>query len=176
MAKQTAKVAKQNLRAALQARYGVCQSEVAFSWMTKELDSHPTLKRIKERLQHHRGHANCHLRKRAVHVDFYLPKANIIIEYDEAQHFTVPRALSFEDYGDYAERLHFDVAAWQRLSRERNCKDNDPPHRDEHRALFDAVRDIRAVDNGVRLLRLDHFAHREQDWQAADWLFDLIEA
>ncbi|MGA2262880.1 MAG: hypothetical protein ABSH28_15780 [Acidobacteriota bacterium] len=94
--------------------------------------------------------------------DFYLPDQRLIVEYDERQHFTRPRALSLALYPSELD-LGFDRAEWIRSCERTDAHDSSPAYRDEQRAYYDAVRDILAAQNGVRLVRL---RHDEQDWTA----------
>lgn len=88
---------------------------------------------------------------RKLEFDFYLPNFNLAIEFDEKQHFTRERELTFEYYPDNG--FSYDIQRWQELcSMEKN--DPDPPCRDWQRAFRDAVRDLRARENGLPLLRL----------------------
>jgi hypothetical protein len=88
---------------------------------------------------------------RKLEFDFYLPKYNVAIEYDELQHFTAERKLTLERYRK--EDHCFDVSRWGNLCELRK-NDPDPPERDWKRAYRDSIRDIRAAKNGVPLLRL----------------------
>lgn len=88
---------------------------------------------------------------RKLEFDFYLPSFNVVIEFDELQHFTVERAVTLEHYP--AENFSFDVNRWKILC-EMKKKDADPPERDWQRAFRDAIRDLRARKNGISLIRL----------------------
>ena len=84
--------------------------------------------------------------------DFFVPGISLAIEFDERQHFTAERAVSLECYGG---RLHtgFDTSLWIEKCRTIRAVDPDPIWRDWQRAYRDAVRDIRADANGVKLVR-----------------------
>ena len=58
---------------------------------------------------------------------FYLPKFNLAIEFDELQHFTHERQLTFEYYP--ANGFSYDVSRWQELCF-MSKNDPDPPCRD----------------------------------------------
>lgn len=90
-------------------------------------------------------------RRRKLEFDFFLPRLNIAIEFDERQHFTAERAVSLAHYGDTV--CHFDVERW-RAGCSPNIRDADPPCRDWERAFRDAVRDIRAAEAGIKLYRV----------------------
>jgi hypothetical protein len=84
--------------------------------------------------------------------DFFVPDLNLAFEYDERQHFTLERAASLEAYRDKV-RLYFDAEVWIEKCRRTKCADTHPIWRDWQRAYRDAVRDISAAKNGVRLIR-----------------------
>jgi hypothetical protein len=84
--------------------------------------------------------------------DFYLPKFNLIIELDELQHFTFERKITLDLYGE--DNYRFDLSKWKMLCDKLNKKDSDPLTRDWKRAFRDSIRDLRARDNNVPLLRL----------------------
>lgn len=88
---------------------------------------------------------------RKLEFDFYLPSFNVVIEFDELQHFTAERKVTLEHYP--SENFSFDVNRWEKLC-EMKKKDADPPERDWQRAFRDAVRDLRAREHGVPLIRL----------------------
>jgi hypothetical protein len=90
-------------------------------------------------------------RTRALEFDFYLPKFKTAIEFDEHQHFTDERRTSLQVYANLS--LAFDTVLWTSYC---SLRENDPdgPCRDWERAFRDSVRDLRALDHGVRLVRL----------------------
>lgn len=81
--------------------------------------------------------------------DFFIPAKNIVIEFDERQHFTLPRATSLKTYPKNAT-LGFDKEKWVRLCEEINAGDNSPEYRDEQRAFYDSIRDIMAPRIGLK--------------------------
>ena len=81
--------------------------------------------------------------------DYYIPALNCLLEFDESQHFTFPRALTFPHYPQRL-RLGFDKREWIERCQVLNRHDNDPPHRDEARAWYDALRDILPVQFGMK--------------------------
>lgn len=81
--------------------------------------------------------------------DFYIPAKNIVIEFDERQHFTLPRAASLRAYPDETA-LGFDKGRWIELCEDINAGDNSPEYRDEQRAFYDAIRDIMAPRIGLK--------------------------
>ena len=80
--------------------------------------------------------------------DFFIPSENLIIEYDERQHFTEQRAKSLACYPSNQNR-GFDKDKWREACENIKATDNDPPYRDEQRAFYDSVRDILAARNGI---------------------------
>lgn len=84
--------------------------------------------------------------------DFFIPSLNLAFEFDERQHFTVERAVSLEAYKGRVA-TGFDVLEWIKKCRAIKAVDPDPIWRDWQRAYRDAMRDIRAATNGVRLIR-----------------------
>lgn len=89
---------------------------------------------------------------RRLEVDFYLPKYNLIIELDELQHFTKEREITFDYYNE--KDFNYSIYKWKSLCDSYNKKDSDPLTRDWKRAFRDSIRDLRARQNGIPLLRL----------------------
>ncbi len=94
--------------------------------------------------------------------DFFIPTKNVIIEYDERQHFTEQRAKSLAYYPSNLN-LRFDKDKWREACENIKATDNDPLYRDEQRAFYDSVRDISAARNGVPLIRIKH---GDYDWES----------
>ncbi len=88
---------------------------------------------------------------RKLEFDFYLPNFNLAIEFDELQHFTHERGITFAHYP--IDGFSYDIERWKKLC-EMKKNDSEPPCRDWQRAFRDAVRDIRARENGLPLIRL----------------------
>jgi hypothetical protein len=81
--------------------------------------------------------------------DFSVPGKKLVIEFDERQHFTLPRAASLRAYPD-GTMLGFDKGKWIKLCEGINAGDNSPEYRDEQRAFYDAIRDIMAPRIGLK--------------------------
>ena len=81
--------------------------------------------------------------------DFFVPAKNIVIEFDERQHFTLPRAASLRTYAG-TTKLGFDKGKWIQLCEDINAGDNSPEYRDEQRAFYDAIRDVMAPRVGLK--------------------------
>lgn len=118
---------------------------------------------IFDALKRHRGHKDFATGGRRLACDIVIPSRQVIVEYDERQHFSVPRAIALRHYpGNIA--VGFDVAQWIAHCEAIAAVDNDPPYRDEQRAFYDSVRDVLAGKNGYRVVRLKHGAF---DWESA---------
>jgi hypothetical protein len=98
------------------------------------------------------GQRNIKINGRAHHIlscDYYLPEVNLIIEFDERQHFTLLRSASLQAYPTYI-KTGFDKSRWIDLSKKINAGDNSPIYRDEQRAFYDSLRDIIAPQVGLK--------------------------
>ena len=112
----------------------------------------------------HRGHAAFATAGRRLACDIVIPSQRLIVEYDERQHFSVPRAIALRLYPEDTP-VGFDTTEWIAHCDAIAATDNDPPYRDEQRAFYDSVRDILAGANGYRVVRLKHGAF---DWQTGN--------
>ena len=99
------------------------------------------LRKIFESLQKHRGFSEFVRSKKLPACDYYIPALNRLLEFDESQHFTSPRALTLQYYPAQL-RLGFNKNEWLERCQKLNRHDNDPAHRDETRAWYDTLRDI----------------------------------
>jgi len=99
-----------------------------------------SLRIIYKELTNHRGFLHFVKAKSLPNCDFYLPSQKQIVEIDESQHFTKPRLITLEKYPKDVN-LDFDKSRWMDLCRQKDRKDNSPPHRDEQRAWYDTMRD-----------------------------------
>ena len=79
--------------------------------------------------------------KRLPRVDFFIPDQKLIVEFDESQHFTEPRAIALGLYPN-KDDFGFSLEKWSNLCRDLDKRDNDPPYRDEQRAWYDTLRDF----------------------------------
>jgi very-short-patch-repair endonuclease len=113
------------------------------------------LKRIFDALCRYRKYTEFATSGRKLGCDIVIPSQRIIVEYDEPQHFTEPRALALRLYPEGAD-IGFDKAKWIGYCETMKARDNDPPYRDEQRAFYDSVRDLLAPLNGYRVVRLKH--------------------
>lgn len=103
--------------------------------------SDPALISIYKILSEHRGFQDLTRASNLREVDFYMPDQRFIVEFDESQHFTIPRKLSLEHYPKEII-LGFDKAKWIQKCSEMKKSDPNPPYRDEQRAWYDTIRDF----------------------------------
>lgn len=148
--------------------FGCVETEASFDWLVVPVADRLTgfLKTIFEELRSYRGMESFAREGTSLCVDFFVPEHKLIIEYDERQHFTIPRAIALDHYPQKSE-VEFDIQRWREECRRIRAVDNSPPFRDEQRAFYDTLRDILAIDNGLRILRL-----KDGD---ADWTHDDAE-
>lgn len=109
----------------------------------------PSLGNILHAIQARRGIEVKGQFNRELAFDFYVPKVNLVIEFDERQHFTPLRAVSLLAYPDDV-KLGFDRERWISLSEQIKAGDNSPIYRDEQRAFYDSIRDLCAPRFGLK--------------------------
>jgi hypothetical protein len=127
----------------------------------KNTDLYEILGPIHEAILRHRGFVNFVKSKKLPGIDFFMPRKNLIVEFDESQHFTKPRDISLSLYPDN-NKYGFSVSRWRALCHELNKRDNDPPYRDEQRAWYDTLRDfVPMIFGGGPTIRL---YSRDQIW------------
>jgi len=143
---------KEVLRELLARAFGPVKLNHAFEWLVvpAEESMDQTLLSIYRRLAAYRGFRQFFTAGTKLLCDFYLPQEHLIIEYDERQHFTEPRAVSLEEYPADLP-LGFNREQWIDVCRDVQARDNEPLYRDEQRAFYDALRDILAPRNGFKL-------------------------
>jgi len=142
---------------------GKVEREKTFDWLlVKDPETMPAgiMKDIYIALSHFRGHLEFVKPGRCLRCDLYVPGYNLLIEYDERQHFTIPRAIGLELYPEELQ-LGFDRNEWIETCRRIRATDPLPVYRDEQRAFYDSIRDILAAENGIGVIR---FQHGTQDW------------
>lgn len=96
---------------------------------------------VHEALQKYRGFDQFVRSKKMARVDYFIPDQNLIVEFDESQHFTKPRGIALGLYPQGKE-YGFSVERWRALCEKLDVRDNDPPFRDEQRAWYDTIRDL----------------------------------
>ena len=137
---------KERVRELLTAIYGYCHVNHSFSWPARPADYEQTpigtvLCRISaslEKLRSHRGFIKSALMPPC---DFYVPSPPFILEFDESQHFSLPRLVTLSLYPEEVQ-LGFSLHRWQDLCRQIDAKDDEPIDRDERRAWYDTLRDL----------------------------------
>jgi copper chaperone CopZ len=150
---------KEAVRKLLEMVYG--KMEVGYKFETgampedyKDTEHYSNLKSIYEALQNYRGFKEFVKTRTLPNCDFFIPNQKIMIEFDESQHFTLPRRIALEHYPK-GLGIGFDKKKWIRLCETIGAKDNDPPYRDEQRAWYDTLRDflpsIKGLNPTVRL-------------------------
>ena len=150
---------KNALKNILKQLFGQVDTEATFDWLVvpdqSSMDN--VLSGIHKVLVAFRCYENFSTPRRKLQCDFFIPSENLVIEYDERQHFTEPRAISF---GFYPENISFafDIGYWKDECNRIKAKDRDKkkPDRDEQRAFYDSVRDMLATRNGMTLIRIKH--------------------
>lgn len=157
---------KHALKNILKQLFGYVDTEATFDWLVvpDQSSMNDVLSGMHKALVAFRGYENFSTPGWKLQCDFFIPSENLIIEYDERQHFTEPRAISF---GFYPENIsfEFDIGYWKDECIRIKAKDPDKkdPPRDEKRAFYDSVRDILAARNGMTLIRIKHEDH---DWES----------
>ena len=145
---------KETLRKLLARIYGRVEQNYKFKVGTRLEDfvstsSYGKLKENYEALQNHRGFREFVKATTLPNCDFFVPNPGFIVEFDESQHFTLPRKISLEMYPNELE-LGFSRGKWMALCEKINARDNDPPYRDEQRAWYDTLRDFLPAVNGLK--------------------------
>lgn len=163
----TAKAQRAALITAIRRNFPDVKVECSeLSWLkvpeTGRMDG--VLERIFAALTDYRGYTGFATAGRRLVCDIVIPSQRLICEYDERQHFTVPRAIALQLYPNNVT-ICFDRAEWIAHCKSIGATDTDPVYRDEQRAFYDSVRDILASANGYRIARLKHGAI---DWQTCD--------
>jgi len=150
---------KENILRLLESLYGAATRNFKFDAGVfpddyRDTSYHDKLREIFEAIQNFRGNREFIKTDVLPHCDYYVQKPSFILEFDESQHFTVPRKISLSLYPQDIG-FGFDVNKWMCLCDEMKNKDNDPPYRDEQRAWYDTLRDflpiIRGFNPTVRL-------------------------
>ena len=123
-----------------------CRKDHAFPWPSSPDAYRGTrvgeaLRRIHDGLRTHRGHGDFIRTPRMPPCDYYIASPGFILEFDERQHFTRPRAIALALYPADLP-TGFSTREWRRLCEELNAEDGEPPDRDERRAWYDCLRDL----------------------------------
>ncbi len=108
---------------------------------------YPFLREIFQKLQEYRNHKDFVRSDAMPPCDFFVRSPGFIMEFDESQHFTIPRKVALSLYPE-SIKLGFSRKKWMQLCEEIKAKDNDPPFRNEQRAWYDVVRDFLPMIKG----------------------------
>lgn len=92
-------------------------------------------------LEKHRGFTDFIRSATLPNVDFFVPDPGFIVEFDEPQHFSLPRQIALDKYPP-SFQLGYNRDRWSDLCARIKAHDPDPPFRDEQRAWYDALRDF----------------------------------
>ncbi len=145
---------KATVKRMLEKIYGSVEGDCKFEVMTDvegyvDTSFYQTLKKIFSELQSYRGYKDFVRKSTLYPCDLFVPSAGFIVEFDESQHFTIPRKISLQNYPDDHE-LGFSSAKWIALCDKHDSKDNDPHDRDEQRAWYDTLRDFLPEIKGLK--------------------------
>ena len=155
---------KKTIKVLLEKIYGKVETNYKFKIGTYPEDFqnssyYDDLKDIYTTLQKHRGFKEFIKAKTLPNCDFFVPNPGFIVEFDESQHFTLPRKLSLQHYPK-SLKLGYSAKSWINLCEKIDTKDNDPPYRDEQRAWYDVLRDflpeMKGLKPTVRLFAQDY--------------------
>lgn len=137
---------KSRIQGLLERLYGTCLTEHRFPWSTSVSAYSGTsiaepLGHIYAALQTLRGFENF-VRADNLHpCDYFVPDPGFIVEFDEGQHFTIPRKIALSLYPTDPS-LGYSTKRWIALCEQFRSEDGDPPYRDEQRAFYDSLRDL----------------------------------
>ena len=145
---------KATVKRMLEKIYGSVEGDYKFEVMTDveeyvDTSFYQTLKKIFSELQSYRGYKDFVRKSTLYPCDLFVPSAGFIVEFDESQHFTIPRKISLQNYPD-DHGLGFSSAKWIALCDKHDSKDNDPHDRDEQRAWYDTLRDFLPEIKGLK--------------------------
>lgn len=145
---------KTRLRELLAALYpDACRKDHAFPWPSRPEAYRGTriggvLQRIFDELGAHRGNGDFIRTPRMPPCDYHIASHGFILEFDERQHFTRPRAITLALYPADL-RMGFSTREWLRLCDVLDARDPEPPDRDERRAWYDCLRDLLPAVHGL---------------------------
>ena len=139
--------------------------EKTFDWMKTPSVIDGYYARVRDALQDYRGDTEFAKKGVSLRCDFVVESQQLIIEYDERQHFSKAREAALCAYSE--QPLDYDRDRWIAACQKINAKDNSPKNRDEIRAYYDSVRDIAAYENEYHLIRI---MHGQEDFTSDDAL------
>lgn len=153
---------KNALQLVLNKRFdGDIVSEKTFDWLVTPYND-SEYNGLIDALHQYRGRTDFYKSKNKLRCDFVCESQKLIFEYDERQHFTMARKAALESYPT-SITLYFDKQRWCAACEAIHAQDNYPPNRDEKRAYYDSIRDIKSAQNGYRLIRI---MHGDYDWES----------
>jgi hypothetical protein len=144
---------KERVKEFLEKIYGEVKTNYKFDLGTTPEDYRETpyyrrLLEIYRALQNYRGYRKFVKVSTIPRCDFFIPDPGFVVEFDESQHFTIPRKIALEHYPEI--ELGFDKIKWIMLCEKINARDNNPSYRDEQRAWYDTLRDFLPAIKGLR--------------------------
>jgi predicted amidohydrolase len=182
--KERCQYCKQAIKKLLEAIYREVKQNYKLNLGTKpeSFKDHPyykSLRGIYKVLQSYRGFKEFAKAESFPPCDFFVPNPGIILEFDESQHFTQPRAITLKHYPK-SLKLGFNKEKWLELCSKLDNKDNNPPFRDEQRAWYDTLRDFSSKLIGFPTLRIysrDHIWCKLNPANENDvnWFKDIID-
>jgi len=115
---------KERVRQLLEVVFGMVEVnyDIKFPSTLKDYmdtDIYPDIEKIYLEIQKYRGFDSFVKAKKLPRVDYFIPGENLIIEFDESQHFTKPRLIALENYSDKLS-LGFEKKKWIGLSKKLN--------------------------------------------------------
>jgi hypothetical protein len=151
---QRCKKCKQTITKLLEKIYGKVEKSPKFEVGTlpedyKDTPYYNKLKEIYQALQEHRGFKAFVKVRTLPRCDLYVPEPGFIFEYDESQHFTLPRKIALKHYPNDL-KLGFDKERWMALCEKINEKDKTPPYREEQRTWYETIRDFLPAIRGFK--------------------------
>jgi hypothetical protein len=145
---QSCKQCKQVIHALLVDAFGsdvvAQQYRLGLPSVLQGYKQHPyfsVLAAIESDLKAYRGFTSLGAQRTLPPVDFFVKSVGLIVEFDETQHFTAPRAIALRRYPDTLA-LGFNRDVWLGLCSKLSRHDHRPPYRDEQRAWLDTLRDF----------------------------------
>lgn len=155
---------KDALRKLLEQFFGHVITEAQFDWLVvpDRASMDDSIAKIAEALTSYRGYGDFFSPGEHLRVDFFIPEKRLIIEYDERQHFTIPRAIALRQYPDNL-KMGFDRLAWISACEFTQAIDPNPRYRDEQRAFYDSLRDLYPTNHNMTVIRI-----KDKDY---DWTF-----
>ena len=103
---------------------GTVEKEKDFEWANISSDINERNITIYNVLKDYRGYTPFN-RNRKIKFDFVIDDCKLIIEYDERQHFSIPRKISLENYPSDI-KLFYNKDEWINRCEEIHAQDNDP--------------------------------------------------